>query len=453
MKTTKRFISALLAALLTLSLAACNNSDKGVNIPTSQNESDDFQKNMHQSDYYRLDNVCETESGYYIDYAGTFYYVDKETKGITILCARPDCAHDDWDCNAWLSVGTFWTNDNRIYYTNSTLLEEQGKLVDHGERIYAIDLDGTHHTVIQDLEFVPSGSSTHVAPIFHRGYVYFFYSGIMYKMPLGGDLKKSAVVLWGEEIANDDRTVFDSIPVGHNFTLWADGNQVYFMVNVQQPDGTYKDTLFAYDTTGSEAEKAVKQVWQTPDADTVGQWTSTGVAVSKWYIIDGYIYFYLSGGDYWRCDLNTGKYEKLADTHQKTTYGKAIFADGTMCLLNSVPMDMSLPGFEIVGDRYNYNKLVGGDTFYVYGLDGSFVKELPLASLYGECPDIVNVEPVFCANGEIWFVAEQEHATGQTGTAVGGFLPVGGVKTYDYTLCCVNIETGEITQIINWHRD
>ena len=124
-----------------------------------------------------------------------------------------------------------------------------------------------------------------------------------------------------------------------------------------------------------------------------------------------------------------------------------------MCLLNSVPRDMSLPGFEIVGDRYDYNHLEGGDTFYIYGLDGRFVKELPLASLYGEFPDIVNVEPVFYSGGEIWFVAEQEHTTGQTGTAQGGFLPFDGVKTYDYTLCCVNIETGEITQITNWHRD
>ena len=288
MKTTKRFVSALLAALLTLTLAACDKGGPGVNIPASQSGSDDFQKNMHQSDYYRLHDVCETESGYYIDYAGTFYYVDKEANQITILCARPDCAHDDWSCNAWLSAGTFWSDGKRIFYTNSTLLEENGKLVDHGNRIYAVDLDGTHQTVIQDLEFVPSGSSTHVDPIFHRGYVYFFYSGVLYKMPLGGDLKKSAEALWGEEIAKDDRTVFDSIPVGHNFTLWADGDYVYFMVNVQQPGGTYKDTLFTYNTAGSsEAEKAVKQVWQTPDADTVGQWTSTGVAVSKWYVIGG----------------------------------------------------------------------------------------------------------------------------------------------------------------------
>ena len=46
MKQAKRLLAALLAALLTLSLAACNNDDGGkVDIPTSQTGSDDFQKN------------------------------------------------------------------------------------------------------------------------------------------------------------------------------------------------------------------------------------------------------------------------------------------------------------------------------------------------------------------------------------------------------------------------
>ena len=38
MKTTKRLISALLAALLTLTLVACNKNDKNVNIPASKRE-------------------------------------------------------------------------------------------------------------------------------------------------------------------------------------------------------------------------------------------------------------------------------------------------------------------------------------------------------------------------------------------------------------------------------
>ena len=50
MKTTKRLISALLAAMLTLSLAACDkdsgNDGGKADIPTTQTGTDDFQKNL-----------------------------------------------------------------------------------------------------------------------------------------------------------------------------------------------------------------------------------------------------------------------------------------------------------------------------------------------------------------------------------------------------------------------
>ena len=359
----KKLFSLLLAVMLPLSCAACSGvieSDK------------EFQKNMNQSDYYRLNRVCETEDGYYLLYGGDeAYFIDKETKQAALLCTKPECAHDDDTCNARIYGGVLWETGGRLYYTNSALLQEKGKLTDYGERIYSVALDGTDQRVVQELEFEPSGSSTYVDPILHRGYVYFVYSGVLYRVKLGEELEK-AEELWGDTIEKEKGNIYHSIPVGNNFTLWADGDFVYVMCNVRQADGTYKDTLFAYDAEGEgeEGEERVKQVWQTPDADTVGEWTETGVSVTKWYVKDGFIYFYLSGGDYWRCDLETDAYEKLADTHEKTPYGKAIFSDEALCLLNAVPEDRSLPGFEIAeGSRYDYLHLVGGDTFYVYDLE------------------------------------------------------------------------------------
>ena len=106
MKTTKRLISALLAALLTFSLAACDkgsgDGDGKVDNPTqtgdgggkgdisaTQTGSDDFQKNMHQSNAGNIDLICETETGYYFQYYGVIYtgalfYIDKGTNKATI---------------------------------------------------------------------------------------------------------------------------------------------------------------------------------------------------------------------------------------------------------------------------------------------------------------------------------------------------------------------------------
>lgn len=441
MKKIKCIIASALAVITVFSASGCSSIIK---------TDDPFQKEMHQSESRRISDICETQDGYYILFGSYAYFIDKETKKTALLCTKPECAHNDETCNAFLSGYTIFSTADRLFYSNASYVEENGEFVNRGERLYSVALDGNDRKFVQDLEFEPSGNSTYSTPILHKGYVYFVYCGILYRMPLGGNINENAEALWGNEVEKDDRQIFDSIPVGHNFTLWADGDNIYVMTNVQQSDGTYKDILYAYSTT----DESVKEVWRTPDADVVGEWTSAGVEVSKWYIKDGYIYFYLSGNDYWRCKLGTEEYEKLADTYEKTPYGKALFNDEYMCLLNSEPEEKGIPGYEIAGSYgYDFNNLIGGDTFFVYGIDGSFKCELSLGSLYEELPDLDDIAPVFIDDNEIWFVTQETHYTGDTGVMQGGFLPVGGVKTYDFTLCCVNINSGEITRVNSWHRE
>ena len=434
MKTTKRLISALLAALLTLTLAACNNGDTGVNIPASQNGGNDFQRKMHQSTSDSLRIVTETDDGFYIQLKGAYvYYIEKGTKAITILCGKPECEHKGETCNANLHVGAFWATSDKLYFTNSDSIMENGQYVDYGLRLYSVDSNGENRRVIQKLEFTPSGDTSSWAPypIQHRGIVYFPYSGILYAMPLGGDIEKDAVAIWGEKSESTGMSFNLSAPA---YTLWADGDFMYFMVtNLEQSDGVRKETLFAYNTT----DKSVEQVWQVPDADEVGEWTTTGVSVSQWYVMDGAIYFYLSGGDFWKTDLSTGETVKLADTHEKTKYGKAVFSDNYLCLLNSTPEDLGGTSYSIVGGQ-NY---IGGDTIYVYGLDGKFVKEVSLKPLYQEIEGITKCDLAFCDRTEIYFVADASTKvwSGNVGTT-----------NWNRILCCVNIETGEITQIHNW---
>ena len=75
MKTIKRLFTALLAVLLTLSLAACNKDGEKVNIPANQSVSEDFQKNMHQSITTKFLSVAaETDDGFYVQLNGMFIY-------------------------------------------------------------------------------------------------------------------------------------------------------------------------------------------------------------------------------------------------------------------------------------------------------------------------------------------------------------------------------------------
>lgn len=426
---TRRF-SALLAALLLLSLAGCQKEK--LDIPTTQTGSEDFQKNMHQSTTSNLRYICETEDGiYFQDFDVFAYYLEKKTNRVTILCGKPDCEHKDKTCNAYIYGHSLWFYGGKLYFTNRDGVIENGNVVDYGDRIYSIDPDGTNRKAVQNLEFTPNGETSKYLshPIMHRGVVYFPYCGVLYAAPLGGNIE-DAEKIWGTELENSGMVINKGAP---SYELWADGDTVYFMVNLEQADGTYKDTLFAYDT----AEKSVTQVWQTPDKDEVGEWVSTGVSVSQWYVMGGYIYFYLSGGDYWRSNLSTGRTEKLAETHEKAQYGSAIFTDDYLCLLNDSP---DTKDEELIVGNPDY---IGGDTIYLYRLNGEFVKELSLKSLYEKNEDLTTCKLCFCTGGNIYFLADAGTWSDRVGAA--------SHKIDELTLCCVNIETGEITQIYNWH--
>lgn len=98
-----RFLAALLAALLTFSLTACNKNNGGeVNIPADQTGSEDFQKNMHQSLVRNIAYACETDEGIYFQWEAYVYYLEKASKKVTVLCGKPDCVHWGDDCNARL---------------------------------------------------------------------------------------------------------------------------------------------------------------------------------------------------------------------------------------------------------------------------------------------------------------------------------------------------------------
>ena len=440
MKPVKKRMAALLAAVTALSLAGCG---KGGIIASD----DDFQKNMHQSNTDEMDTVCETEDGFYFRLdeltGGHLYHLDKATGQVTILCAKPECAHNDETCNADIGAWQLWTTGGRLYYTYHDYREEKGGVTNYGLRLHSAASDGTDRKVVQELQFEPSGDASPwmPQPILHRGVVYFPYSGVLYAVPLGGDIHKDAEAIWGQ--ANEEGTVdAGGVPVINtsylSYTLWADGDLVYFMVDPPQADGTYKDVLFSYDTNTKE----VKEVWRTPDAADVGEWASTGVSVSQWYVLDGYIYFYLSGGDFWRSSLENGGYEKLADTHEKAAYGSAVFSDDYLCVLNDAP-DPKYAGatatFSITGGM----DYVGGDAIYVYGLDGKFVKEISLKPLYEQLDTLTHCELAFCDGDGVYFVADASTWSERVNGA-SHIIP-------DYFLYRADIKTGEVTKLCNWH--
>ena len=423
----RKLLAALLAVLLTLSLAACNNGDKGTNIPSSQSGSDDFQKNLHQTDEMYF---LETDTGYYVGY-GYLYYIDKETMKMTIVCGKPECDHTDTDtCNAYILPYPLLTVSDKIYYGDLTYANGQSV-----KTVQSVKLDATDRETVQELKYdeTSSSQSSLDLAIYHRGYIYYVSDDIVYRVKLGGE-KDSAEEIWKPENAGTTQShggLVDYNPNAIRYTLWAEGDILYFMAKVQTTDGTYKYVLFQCDLS----DMSVKQVWATPDKDEVGEWERTGVSVSQWYVTNGYIYFYLSGGDMWCGDLSTGKNEKLADTHEQTLYGSAVFSDEYMCLLNDLPKD-STTAAEI---NPNALRHYGGDTIFLYALDGTLIKEISLESLVDELGDSLQINMLFCDATNVYFMVDVVTYSTQYGFSVGDTAAV--------ILYRANFETGEVTQV------
>ncbi len=455
--------AALLAGLLFFSLGACGGGpepargegtfdtalaggaadtardESAARLPFQGSDGWEFQKNMRQSAFGSLADLGKAETGYYFQFGDTLYYLEGATGRVTELCARPDCAHEDRTCNAWAGAYALWYSGGRLYFARSESEEGGGGLTGPGKSVYAVNPDGTGRRQVMSLELRPVEGrplSSFDDPICHRGQVYFVYNGVLYRMPLEGDAGE-AERLWGEEYfsggGEGGYAAYD--PGEPHYTLWADGDTVYFMLNAPRENGARRDALYALDT----AEKNAAKVWEVPTGEQVGPWETTGVSVSQWYILDGALYYYLSGGDFWKTDLTTGENVKLADTHEKTLYGTAIFSDAYMCLLNDHPMADPATGEYWLGAGLHE----GGDAVYVYRLDGTPVREIPLGSLVDALGQIGGFYPVFCDGDALYLIAD----AGEMVSLPGG---AGMQKARRDVLCRVDLETGALRETARW---
>ncbi len=444
----RKYLALLLALALSLTLAACG--DSAAAIPGSQDGTGDFQKNMHQAQGFGcwLTDICETDSGFYFNY-GRLYFLEKGTNRATIVCGKPDCDHTTGSCNACISSESLWHYGDKLYFIADDFEIVNEKRVEHGRKVFSVNMDCTGRKAVQDLDFEAGGDTTFVVsqPVFHRGNVYFVYCDTLYRVPLGADVDEAQVV-WAPE-PQEEQTMFGYPVLSGNepsYKLWGDGDLMYFMVNAPQPDGSYRDTLFSHDPESGETS----ELWVIPTAEEVGPWEfgdsgdsgiiGASATLDQWYILEGYVYFFLSMNGLWRYGLETGEYEKLSDTTEKAEYGTALFDDERMWLLNDGPA--SLNGRLSVGSPIR----VGGDTVFVYGLDGELQKELSLKPLTDEVA-VSGYFLLFASGDELYLMADAGTVEDSAPIEQDGYVVSGTQKTPRNILCSLNMETGSITRI------
>ena len=82
-----------------------------------------------------------------------------------------------------------------------------------------------------------------------------------------------------------------------------------------------------------------------------------------------------------------------------------------------------------------------GDTIFVYGLGGTFIKEISLEGLYDDPEDMAEIDMLCCSENDIFFLTTGRHLVSGSGPVTSQ------AKRGDMNLCHANIETGEVEVI------
>lgn len=276
-------------------------------------------------------NVARGETGYYYMLSsfsrtsnksmtqGSFlYYMDADTGVSTLLCSKPDCSHNDTDCNAWLSVNY---GSDQIYYYNGYLYAY--KYNDENGLVYLVRIssDGSER---KELFEIGKGKEVPYCLAFHDNsvYVHIRQGGV------SGYDEITSVIRRRSLDGKEDENIYEKTSIGAQvYGVKCYGNKIFFMVEEQsraskdsQERLFNRQGLFVYDCGTKKYEQFIDG------------------AVSD-YTIDtdnNVIYYYLVNDGLYKRNLSgEGKPEKLYTFEDKQTNICQLSYDGTYLYMSN----------------------------------------------------------------------------------------------------------------------
>lgn len=337
-----------------------NSSVPSVENPDSDNTKLDlsgFQQNMNINSPLRLPTACKTEKGYYLQNEGLLYFFDNTLGKMIVVCGKPECPHNDVDCNAWINSKLLSYYDGKLYYA-------QGDVVHNSYiTLCSMNLDGTGHKDIQVIQIAEPGWRINcAAPIFVNGVVYFMEPDhSIYRVRLEQKVENAIMLIGGEQ----ENTLDTS-----RWKFWADSENAYAMNRYMDNNGDEHDSLYLLGDNAANTKK----VWSS------SQVVNSITADASWYIMNGRLYYYTSGCELWSVDLSSGNSEKISLSGN--TGGTVTFTDENVIILSAARREIT-----------------------VFDYDGVNKANIDLSSIYKTYSDIVDCELVFADGGNVFLLA------------------------------------------------
>ncbi len=158
-------VSVIIAIMVYISIH--NNKEAAISLDYTDLQGLEY-SNKSQS-YWNTDgalDVAAAENGYYyVTTENMLVYFDIETKDVVPVCAKPECLHDTYDCNAYL--GQLYVFDS-IYYYNGYVYYMP---VNNGmAELCRMDASGSSREIVGQL--LPSEATSAIHLAFNGDYAY-----------------------------------------------------------------------------------------------------------------------------------------------------------------------------------------------------------------------------------------------------------------------------------------
>lgn len=364
----RRWIAVVLLACL---LVGCGSKAPYVNTEQSSEayvSGEDYEQFRNTMGATAADFVTRTEQGFYYvnDSRRLLCYWDAENTLGLPLCSRPECEHDDENCNAYLD---YETHIQCLQYYGGWLYaicgEKSGAVC-----VWRIQSDGSTWEKVGTLARIQGKGVTD--SLIHRGYAYYILTnGVsaedgtkLYRLCLNGK-GDSELLYTGKSYA------------GGEVQLGAYGNFLYIRDNHLTADG-YSGNLLRYQIHDGTVETEEEEIWR------------------SWTVLEDTLY-YDNGSQVLARNLTTGE-EKVLTEPGMPVY-LSCWGDHLVCD-NSCGLWISESGYDqrelTVYDRITGEQLTAVPLTQEYseliGLDGeNLIAMIPIQQ-----PDSDAFDPTFC---------------------------------------------------------
>ena len=310
----KKVITLFLIVMLLSLISACA-SQTG---KAERNNSGDLPDPASFRQQDRGSNFIETEEFHFCLNDEKVYFSKKDNLGFYLLCNKPNCTHNDKECNAFdRSMLGYW--DGHLY--GAFLFGENPYL-------FRMNLDGTEHKKIADIEMpVNAAGAAGGAYQFyvHNGFAYY----IVGNEEMNACFRTEFATGKTERLFEDlllDNTWFYS---GFHF----DGKNFYFVLR----DISGEDALYCGSTETLALQKNRK-------------WSSE---ICSWSVYDEVLYYYASDrAIFCEYDLTTG--EEKTFSQQDYHGGAANYDDDYIYLTTWDDDDFGGKGLSIFDQNYQF---------------------------------------------------------------------------------------------------